>query len=407
MVGSISFLNGLGALFLLTDLSFGPRRRLFEINLAVGTAIVTLSLGGVLAFQAASSLGKVGSTAMSLPRWVWAAPFMAASFPLLVALGQYQVNHPESMPWLFPVTNVLIVSLPSLAIALVVAERYRKFNPWAWPLSWREWSSGIIYGAVGATTIGAVINTLYLILGGALLIHLFGRGDAFDIGDNLPTLPRPWGIAFDISVLSVVAPLNEEFWKGMLVAFFFFRKGRAARCFLWGVLAGAGFNILETFQNSLSIVNPDQISQQQLGHEWWLFALARAGTGAIHSGASGFSALGVYGVLRGKPKFAAAYLGGVSIHGSWNFLNFTLAGDAILSQAGPDSVLLDVLSVLGLVALFLTCLALLWEMPRRLRDGEPAAIYRLLGMVPMSAVQRLAWVPPPPPRHTAEMYKDW
>ncbi len=407
VVGSIAFLNGLAALVLLADLGDGPRRRLFEINASLGTAIVTLSLGGMLAYQAASSLGKVGSSAMTLPRWKWLAPIMVAVFPLLVGIGQLEVNHPERWPWLFPITNVLIVSLPSMAIALVVTRRYLKFNPWAWPLSWREWSSGVIYGAVGATTVGGIINTLYLIFGGALLIHLQGSGDAFAISENLPTLPRAWGIVFDISVLSVVAPLNEEFWKGMLVAFFFFRRGGAARCFLWGVLAGAGFNVLETFQNSLSIINPAEITQQQLNHDWWLFATARAGTGAVHSAATGFSALGIYGLLRGKPWFGAAFLVGISIHGAWNFLNFTLAGDAFLSQAGPDSTLLDVLSVLGLGALFLACLVLLWEMPRRVRDGASAPIYRVLGMTPLTEARRLSRIEPPPARHSADTYKTW
>ncbi len=407
VVGSFAFLNGFAALALLADVSSDERQRLFDINVALGTAFVTLSLGGILAYQAASALGGVGSSAMSLPRWKWLAPLMVAAFPALVAIGQLQVNHPETLPWLFPLTNLLIVSIPSLAIALVVSQRYLKFNAWVWPLSWREWSSGIIYGAIGATTVGGIINTLYLIFGAAFLIHWQGSGDAFEISDNLPTLPRAWGIAFDISVLSVVAPLNEEFWKGMLVSFFFFRKGRAARCFLWGVLAGAGFNILETFQNSLSVINPAEISRQQLGHDWWLFATARAGTGAIHSAATGFSALGVYGVLRGRPKFALLYFVGVLIHGAWNFLNFTLAGDAILSQAGPDSDLLDVLSILGMIALFIGSIALLWEMPRRIRDGLPAPMYSLLGMVPMSEAQRLAWVPPAPPRHTADVYRNW
>lgn len=407
VVGSIAFLNGLAALVLLADLSTFPRRRLFEINASLGTAIVTLSLGGMLAYQAASSLGRVGSSAMSLPRWKWLAPIMVGAFPALVGLGQLEVNHPGRLPWLFPITNVLIVSIPSMAIATIVTHRYLRFNDWAWPVSWREWSSSIVYGAVGATTVGGIINTLYLILGGALLIHLQGSGDAFDISENLPTLPRAWGIAFDISVLSVVAPVNEEFWKGMLVGFFFFRRGGAARCFLWGVLAGAGFNILETFQNSLSIINPAEVTQQQINRDWWLFATARAGTGAVHSAATGFSALGVYGVLRGKPLFAAAFLVGVSIHGAWNFLNFTLAGDAFLSQAGPDSSLLDILSILGLVALFLGCLALLWEMPRRIRDGAPAPIYSLLGMTPFKDAQGQSRVLPEPARHSADTYKTW
>ncbi len=86
---------------------------------------------------------------------------------------------------------------------------------------------------------------------------------------------------------------------------------------------------------------------------------------------------------------------------------FTLAGDSFLSQAGPDSDLLDVLSIIGLIGVFIACVTLLWEMSRRVRDGAPAPIYRLLGMRPMSEAERAAWTPPAPQRHTAEMYKDW
>lgn len=382
VVGALAFLTGLVSLALLFDISDTSRRRLFDINAALGTAIVTLSFGGMLVYQAASSLGKVGSTAMRVPNWMFVAPAVAGLFPFIVCMGQNQVNHPERLPWLFPFTNLLIVSVPSLAIALVVAQRYAMFNRWAWPVSWREWSSGIIYGAIGATTVAGIINTLYLVLVAILLVNSVGDGDTGNLSRALPSLPRGWGVAFDISVLSVVAPLNEEFWKGMLVAFFFFRKGGPARCFMWGVLAGAGFNILETFQNSISIINPAEVTRQQLSQDWWKFAIARAGTGAIHSAATGMSALGFYGLFRRQPRYMLGYPAGVLIHGSWNFLNFTLSGDAFLSQAGPDSRLLDVLSIIGLAALFLTCVALLWEMPRRVRDGRPAPIYAVLGMVP-------------------------
>jgi hypothetical protein len=40
----------------------------------------------------------------------------------------------------------------------------------------------------------------------------------------------------------------------------------------------------------------------------------------------------------------------VAIHGAWNFLNFRWR--RFLSQAVPDSQLLDILSILGLFALF-------------------------------------------------------
>ncbi len=382
VVGAFAFLNGLGALALLLDVDDEPRDRLFQVNVFLGTAIVTLSLGGVLVYQASSALGGTASTAMKLRtrKLLW-APLVVA-FPALVWLGQLQVDHPERLPWVFPLTNVLIVSIPSVAVALFVSQRYLRYNAWAWPLSWREWTSGFIYGAVGATTVGGITNTLYLLLAGAWLISTKGSGDAWSVGENLSTVPEAWGVAFDLSVLSVVAPLNEEFWKGMLVAFFFFRKGGAARCFVWGVLAGCGFNVLETFQNSLSVINPEELTEQQIGDQWWLFAVGRAGTAALHATASGLSALGFYGLFRRRARYLAGYPAGVLLHGLWNFLNYTLAGDAILSGSGPDSTLLDLLSIAGLGALFLLCIVALAVLSMRLRDGFPAPIYRMLGMVP-------------------------
>ncbi|KAA0238749.1 MAG: PrsW family intramembrane metalloprotease [Dehalococcoidia bacterium] len=355
-----------------------PEYELFLINLVMGTAAVYMLLGGVLVVQAASALGGTGSSAMRLRRpWLLIPLFPAATW-----LGQWLVNHPERLPWLFPVANLAVVSVPSLLAASVVAVRYSRRNPLAWPVSWREWSSGFIYGAVGATTIGAIINTLYLIFMGAFLIHRFGEGDAFDLSNNLPTLPRGWGLFFDLTVLSVVAPLNEEFWKGALVALFFYRRGGAARCFLWGTLAGAGFNLLETFDNSVALVSPEALADQTMGNQWWLFAVARMGTGGIHALASGLSALGFYALLRRHPRYLVGYPLGVLVHGSWNFLTYALSGDQFFSTAGPDSQALDILSIAGMAALFVACATLLWVLPGRLRDESPAPIYSALGMLP-------------------------
>lgn len=383
LVGAVAFLNGLGSFLLLFSAGGSPQRKLFEINAYLGTAVVTLSLGGMLVYQAASALGGIGSSAMRIPRrWLAWVAGLVVLFGVAVAVGQQQVNQPERLTWLFPLTNLAIVSIPSTIAAVTVTRRYGQFNQFAWPVSWREWTSGVIYGAVGATFIASIINTAYLVLVGAWMIHTFGHGDAFNLEDNLPTLPRGWGMVFDLSVLSIVAPLNEEFWKGMLVAFFFFRGGGAGRCFMWGVLAGAGFNLLETFQNSLSVVSPDVVSARTIGDQWWLFATARAGTGAVHAVATGLSALGFHGLFRHKPLYLIGFPLGVLVHGTWNFLTYVLAGDAFFSRAGPDSTLLDVVSVIGLVALFAACVVVLWEIPRRLRDDGPAPIYRMLGMVP-------------------------
>ncbi|MBK6562663.1 PrsW family glutamic-type intramembrane protease [Candidatus Amarobacter glycogenicus] len=317
---------------------------------------------------------------MRVPRWKFLAPAAIAVFPLFVVIGQLEVNNPERLLALFPGHECLHRQRAFAGDRARCFPALCRVQPLGVAGQRREWSSGVIYGAIGATTVAGIINTLYLVLMAILLVSQLGNGDTGNLAEGLPSLPRGWGVFFDVSVLSVVAPLNEEFWKGMLVAFFFFRRGARA-CFVWGVLAGTGFNILETFENSLSIVNPSEITQQQLSADWWKFAGARAGTGAVHAAATGMSALGFYGLFRRQGKYLLGYPAGVAIHGAWNFLNFTLAGDAFLSQAGPDSQLLDILSILGLFALFFACIALLWEMPRRLRDGRPAAIYLVLGMV--------------------------
>lgn len=384
IAGVVLFLGGLGAGISVAGVEGTPRRQLWELNASISFAVIYMGLGGVLVVQAASALGGTGSTALRLP----APRLLLAGIPAMVAaivLGHVIVSRPESNArWLFPLVNLLIVAVPSVTVASVVAARYRRANLLSWPVSWREWTTGFIYGAIGATTMGGLVNTLYLAGMGEFLVERYGVDFGAPLIDSIRTLPRGWGLFFDISALSVVAPLNEEFWKGMIVAFFFFRRGRAARCFVWGVLAGAGFNLLETFGGSIGILDPDGVSEQQLNDQWWLFATARTGTGLIHGFASGLSALGFYGLLNRRWRYAAAYPLGVLTHASWNFLVYVVEGDAMFSQAGPHSTLLDLMGIAGLLVLAAACAIALWTLSGRLSDRAPAPIYVALGMAPVS-----------------------
>ncbi len=403
VVGAVSFLFGLLILLALFQISGRGRIRLFDINVALGSAIVLLLLGGFLVYQAASALG--GTTSRPL-RTRNLLPLLLV-FPVLVAAGQYQVNHPDRLPWLFPLVNIGIVAIPSIVVAMTVARRYMAFNTYALPVSWREWTSGIVYGAIGATTPAAIINTIYIGISVAAVLAIWGPGGEVtreNLQYQFQSVPRGVGIALDLSVFSLVAPINEEFWKGMLVAFFFFRRGGLGRCFLWGVIAGAGFNVLETFNNSLSVLSPGLIRESTFTSQWWFFASVRVGTGVIHSAATGLSAVGFYGIFRRRKRFAACLPLGMSIHGTWNGLNFLIDGDAMISGAGPDETWLDWVGVAGLALLFCVCVALLWELPRRLRDSAPAPIYSLLGMLPaapgtvtqMPSIAAVGGLPPPP-----------
>lgn len=379
VAGALAFLGGAAsALALFAIDESDPQTRLWRINVFAGSAIVYLLLGGFLVVQATSALGGASSSPWRLRRAWLALPL----FPVLVAAGQWLANHPERLSWVFPFVNVGMVCIPSLAVATLVAARYLARHPLAWPISWREWTTGLSYGAIGATTVAGIVNTAYLVGVGAWLVSVKGHGDVFPLDEGLRTLPRGWGVFLDLTTLSVVAPLNEELWKGLLVALFFFRKGGAARCFVWGVLAGAGFNLLETFQNSLSAVSPDALAEQTIGNSWWLFATARAGTAAMHGLASGLSALGVYGLLRRRPEFLVGYPAGVLLHGTWNLLVYAVVGDALFSGQGPDTRALDVVGLGGLLVVFAASCAALWLISGWLRDEGPAPIYRLLGMRP-------------------------
>lgn len=378
MAGAISFLLGVGFLLALAAVSEStPEEKLFALNVAMGGAIVYMALGGWLAVQAASGLGGTPSGPMPL-RWPW---FLLPLFPVCVGVGQVMALHPGRLPWLFPIVNVAMVSIPSLSIAALVAWRYRRANPLAWPMSWREWTSAFIYGAVGATTIAGIVNTLYLYGAAEWLVHREGLG-GLPLEDAIRGLPRGWGSFLDLSALSFVAPLNEESWKSFIVALFFFRRGGPARCFAWGALAGSGFNLLETFVNSLGAVSPDALADATINSQWWLFATARGGTAAMHGLATGMAALGMYGVLRRKPRYIPGLPAGMLLHGTWNFLVWVVVGDAIFSGAGPDSRLLDALGFGGMLVLAAMSFALLWYFSGALRDERPAAIYQLLGMAP-------------------------
>jgi hypothetical protein len=389
VVGAVSFLTGASVLLALGSLDDDPESRLFELNVILSTATVYLGLGTVLTVTAASALGKTASSPMRVDRAWWLA--LAVPFPFLVAAGQFLAGEPERAPWVFPFVNVAMVSIPSMVIALLVFTRYARANPWSWPVSRREWASGFIYGAVGATSIAGVINTLYLIGMSVLLISTVGDGlDVNEFDSGVRSLPKGWGIFLDVSTLSIVAPLNEEFWKGMLVAFFFFRRGGVARCFLWGVLAGTGFNLLETYSNSLSAVDPDAIADSTIGSEWWFFALARTGTAAMHGLATGFAAIGFYAIFRRKWRYLPALLAGPLFHAAWNFFVYLIWGDAFLSEQGWDTRLLDILGAAGLIGEFLLSCYLLWRISGGLRDESPAPFYALLWMRPATPVRGVA-----------------
>jgi hypothetical protein len=85
----------------------------------------------------------------------------------------------------------------------------------------------VIYGAIGATTVAGIINTLYLVLMAILLVSQLGNGDGKPRGRTPVTTARLGCLRRERPVGR--RALNEEFLKGMLVAFFLLPQ-RRRRC---------------------------------------------------------------------------------------------------------------------------------------------------------------------------------
>jgi hypothetical protein len=369
---------------------------LADLTVILGTATAFIGFGGLLTYEAAAALGGTGSRPLG---WGWRWLLLLVPMPPVIFVGQLLVNEPGRAPWVFPFLSLGVVTLPSLAIAGTVAFRYGRRNRLSLPVTRREWFSAIAYGAIGATTVAGTLNTLYLLGIAEWLVRVHGLDGPFLGGfsaiDRVAFLPRGPAVWVDLSPIAVVAPLSEELWKGLIVAVFAYRRGNAARAFLWGCLAGAGFNILETFVNSLGSVQPVVLEDPDLRSEWWLFATARAGTGAMHSAATGLAALGIYGLLKGKPQYLLGYPVGVLMHSAWNSGVYLVVGDQFQARSGPDAGWLDAAGI-GLMALVAAlALALLWLVSGRLRDELPLPLYLALGMLPSPTAAMHVYLPVP------------
>ena len=376
--GVFSFFAGAALLLALPGVDDDPEDRLFQLNTILGSATMLAAFGAVLVYHAASSLGRAPSAPVR-QRIPWS---LLLAFPLLIGLGQLLILDPSAAPWLFPFVNIGIVAIPSVLIAAVCLRRYQAANPWSWPMTWRETVGAFGYGAIGAVLLAGIINTAYLQIGGWLVLQWQDIDPGLDIQASLQELPRTAGILFDLSALSLVAPLAEEFLKGLIVALFFWRDGSAARCFVWGVLAGTGFNLVETFANSLALSDAQVIAAEGGAEQWWVFGVARAGAAAMHALAAGFAALAFFGLLNRRWPLVTGYLLAVLLHANWNAAVYLMAGDTILSRSGPGSLALALVGLAVLVTLATASVALLWTMSGSIRDEAPAVIYRVLGMLP-------------------------
>jgi hypothetical protein len=269
-------------------------------------------------------------------------------------------------PLVFPPFHVLAVALPPLIVMAFIGQRLASA---AVPVRWREVilqiGSGAFLAVFLAFGLEAVFGlfTLFAVL---LIVALTPNGMAWlqELTANLQDpswiadpvhlsqvlLSPPIAIAL-VLIFVVIAPLGEELFKPLGVAFMSYRRPGADRAFLWGVAGGAGFAIAEGLFNTAIALE-----------SWSVVVLLRVGSTLMHCLGSGLMGLGWYYLLRRRRPWylLGTYAASVGLHVLWNMGAISMAALSLGAMAsGTDEISLA-LSGLGVLVLvvYLILLAL-------------------------------------------------
>jgi RsiW-degrading membrane proteinase PrsW (M82 family) len=271
---------GLSGLLLLASLG-GARFSLAGLGELSGLCIGAVAGGAAGLYFGIRAIVKQPSARFGLPpAWVWLATTVAA-FGGEVVLWNVQTT-PTPEVAILPLF-ILAGALPAGTILAFTAERLQN------PSTWRHMIISLLYGAVVATLLAAIIESVLFV---ALVALLANFGIHVNFGENfLQTFDpsNPVQVLMFVLIASVVAPLIEEGVKPVGAIFLLPRVRGPAEAFLLGLAAGEGFAVIET------------LTYFGLGQaDWITVAIDRVGAGLLHGVGAGMGALGWYYLVRGK-----------------------------------------------------------------------------------------------------------
>ena len=339
--GALLLATGAGCATLYVLLPFfyqGPDLLTTSLTVA-SVAAIGLTLGFGLTYQVRSFLrGRVSTTfhPPSPRRWV-------TVFLVCLLVGQLMTSllpHTRVTALVFPPVHVLAAASPALAVLAFVGLRTRAG-------SWRTVVAEVSHGAVLAPA-AALVAELVVILAVVIVISIVvaltpgGLESLMDLAaslqdpawlenpDNLAQLVlSPTALTGIVVVFVIMAPLIEEFFKGLGVLLLGFRLRGQTQALLWGVACGAGFAVGESlFNGSIALDG------------WGAVMLLRAGASLMHCVASGFMGLGWHQALvdRRPWRLLAAYGASTLIHALWNAAAVSVAVLSLLVMSRPGEV---------------------------------------------------------------------
>jgi hypothetical protein len=376
--GVLQGLSGLALVFTLLFVDSGetadypPPEVVLDAIGITSVALIALVPGLILTWHGVSSAMGEGSAAYSPP----IAAAVAVAFAGVLALGGLNMAAVQPVAAPMPLLHALAGLLPGVAlVALASRGSFLRGAP-VRGLTWRQ----VTLAAAIAMTVG-VWTALYVEgLGGIaavvlLLVHNGAFVDAASFDDVQSAieyadliLTENEQFAANLIVAAVLAPLSEEFGKGLGVRFMMRGPTTRAQAFALGAAAGAGFGFLEALLYGVAGV------EEGLGH-WWEIMLIRGGSSSLHVLATGLVGLAWWHWSVGRQRAAGWRLFGLAVllHAVWNAFAVTLFSKIF----GLDTLSDRTIAVLayGVVAVVsLAFIAAIVATARRLREPTPARV---------------------------------
>ena len=388
LAGSLLLAGGTGCavLYILTPFIYGGAD-LLPTNLTVAAlAAIGLSFGFGLISIGRNSLRGIPSATFHPP-----SPWRFVSlFVLCLIAGQlmlFLLPTARLTSWAFPPLHILAAASPALAVLAFVGRRTRAASRRTVGL---ELSYGALLAPMGAL-VAELIVILVVVIAVAVVVVLMPGGiealvdlskslqDPSWIEDpaNLAQLVlSPAALTIIVVVFVILAPLIEEFLKGLGVLLLGYRLSGQAEALLWGVACGAGFAIGESFFNGSIALEG-----------WGAVMVMRWGASLMHCIASGVMGLGWHGALVGRRpwRLLAAFGASTGIHALWNGAAVAVALPSLLIMSRPEDltaqsfaalIVIAALSVLILltISMVFVTVRLTREVGRASIEGDPAGL---------------------------------
>ena len=292
--------------------------------IAIG-AIAMLSFvpGVILTYQGISASMGEASREYRIPQAIWGF----ALFALVLVVGGVIMRAETPVAAPMPLLHIVAAAVPGLTLLALVSWGALRGGHLVRGLTWRQ----VMLSMAIAMTLGTAIAVYVESLGslGAVVLLLVHNGafdfarDFDDVSDVISNarfvLTDEEQFVANLVTAAVLAPIAEEFAKGVGPRLMMRRDTTRLQAFVLGAAAGAAFGFFEALLYGVAGIQDD------LG-QWWLIMLVRGGSTTLHVMNSAVVGLAWWYWSFGKrPRLGMLlFLAAVLSHAFWNAFAVTL-----------------------------------------------------------------------------------